>query len=247
MFLEFLASFGQGAGSVENELALDRLVRDLNGESNHDYPTYNVFSSRIKALYPYIGGTSFTHSINLIDPAQFAITWYGSPTHSANGVTFSGAGQFGDTGLNCRTHLGLYNKSGGMYASDIGPGNTALWGAFDFVGFFGVRHSESLEVTGLGVNSFQEISPGPIVPHFAVVEVTDASTAKLFNEGVKSNTLVPGGTDPDANIIVGGISHFHLAASTAKLLYVGSAMSEAEHLGIANAVNAYQAALNRAL
>jgi len=47
---------------------------------------------KMKAIYPFIGGTAFSHKWNLKDPrdlnAAFRLTFSGSITHNSNGVTF---------------------------------------------------------------------------------------------------------------------------------------------------------------
>lgn len=63
----------------------------------------NVWN-KLNAAYPFIGGTSVTHSYNLINTGLYRITWGGTtpPTHNSSGVTGTGAaaGQQGrgDTG-----------------------------------------------------------------------------------------------------------------------------------------------------
>lgn len=53
----------------------------------------------LQLLYPLLGGTAAAHAINFINPNLFRMTWYGSPTHTANGVQFNGVNQYGDTGF----------------------------------------------------------------------------------------------------------------------------------------------------
>ncbi len=49
------------------------------------------------AIYPFVGGNSTAHSKNL-KANTFNITWHGTVTHNANGVTGDGSTGYGDTG-----------------------------------------------------------------------------------------------------------------------------------------------------
>lgn len=53
-----------------------------------------------RSIYPFVGGTSTAHKFNLKDPrdldAAFRLTFAGTPTHDANGVTWN-ASAWGDT------------------------------------------------------------------------------------------------------------------------------------------------------
>ena len=55
-----------------------------------DLKGYGIWSKLI-AIYPFVGGTSFTHKFNLKNPldtdAAFRLSYVGSPTHSSNGMS----------------------------------------------------------------------------------------------------------------------------------------------------------------
>ena len=54
--------------------------------------------SKYHAIYPFVGGTASRHSFNLKNPATFQITWGGTVTHDANGITGDGSTGYGNTG-----------------------------------------------------------------------------------------------------------------------------------------------------
>lgn len=245
-FLNTLASFGESAGGIPNEVALDRLVRDINGEANTNYTTYNIWSKK-KALYPFIGGTAFAHSLNLIDQSQYPIGWTGSPTHNANGVQFNGTSQYGNTGINPSTMMGLYDKAGGMYVTDIVPGNTWEWGVYDGANCFAVRHLNGGTITGVGVNDLQQSYSGFMnVAKYCSIDISNSVTAKIYGEGIAGVTLTPGGAVPNDLIYVGGITPAYLGEFRSKLFWLGASLTDAEHLFLNNAIAAYQTALGRA-
>jgi hypothetical protein len=59
--------------------------------------------TRFQALYPFVGGTAFTHKFNLINPldtdAAFRINFFNSVTHNANGIQGSGLNNGAGTGI----------------------------------------------------------------------------------------------------------------------------------------------------
>jgi len=84
-----------GITDPTQKTAINQLVLDLKG--------YSIWS-KMKAVYPLVGGTASSHSYNLINVAQFQITWSGSLTHNSDGVTTSATG-YGLTGITPSTHL----------------------------------------------------------------------------------------------------------------------------------------------
>jgi hypothetical protein len=97
--------------------AVNQLVVDLKG--------YGVWT-KMKALYPFVGGTSTAHSYNLKNTAQYQITWYGGVTHDSVGVQFNGTNGYGDTGLTPNGTLSLNSTLiGSKFASNF-TGNFAI-------------------------------------------------------------------------------------------------------------------------
>ena len=67
--------------------------------------------TKMKALYPFVGGTATTHKYNLKNPldtdAAFRLTFSGGWTHSSTGVLPNGTNAFADTYLIPNTILSL--------------------------------------------------------------------------------------------------------------------------------------------
>jgi len=87
--------------------------------------------SKMKAIYPFVGGTATSHMYNLKDPrnadAAFRLTFSGGWTHNANGVTSNGTNAFADTFLipttnltENSTHHSNYSRTDGTSGCDIG-------------------------------------------------------------------------------------------------------------------------------
>jgi hypothetical protein len=73
--------------------------------------------TKMKAIYPFVGGTNAQHAWNLKNTAQYKITWYGGVTSSSNGITGNGTNAYGDTFLNNNVmaadsvHLSIYTPA----------------------------------------------------------------------------------------------------------------------------------------
>lgn len=81
--------------------AIDRWFRDIKGEANGSYTTYNVYN-KLFAVYLMIGGTSTSVAVNAINPGTYNLTHTNSPTITTNGIAYTGtvgAGQYSSTGF----------------------------------------------------------------------------------------------------------------------------------------------------
>ena len=93
--------------------AIETLVTDLK--------TYGLWT-KMKAIYPFVGGTASTHKWNLKDPrdldAAFRLTFSGGWTHSSTGVLPNGTNAYANTGLTPNavlsqnsTHISVYSRT----------------------------------------------------------------------------------------------------------------------------------------
>jgi hypothetical protein len=119
--LAFLTAAGITDATIKN--AINNLVLGLKN---------NNIWSKLKAIYPIVGGTSTTHKFNLKDPRDldvaFRLQFFGTITHSSNGmqgVTSGYANTFFapiELGLN-NLHLSFYSRTDNNSGSDMGVQN----------------------------------------------------------------------------------------------------------------------------
>jgi len=97
----------------------------------------NGIWSKMKAVYPVIGGTAAAHKYNLVDSrdldAAFRLVFNGGVTHNINGATFNGTNGYADTYLSPSgaltansNHLSLYSRTSAQRvsgANDMGMGD----------------------------------------------------------------------------------------------------------------------------
>jgi hypothetical protein len=109
-------AFLTAAGITDNIIsgAIDTLVVQMKAD--------NIWS-KMKAIYPLVGGTDNTHKWNLKDPRDlneaFRLTFNGGITHDANGITSNGINGYADTYLNDIVDLANDNKSISMYLRNV--------------------------------------------------------------------------------------------------------------------------------
>ena len=110
------------------QAAINTLVVDLKG--------YSIWT-KMKALYPFVGGTNAQHTWNLKNTAQYQISWFGGVTSSSNGIIGNGMNGYGDTFLANNVmaqndaHISLYSRTDTNAAAyDMGSWNGSIFGSF---------------------------------------------------------------------------------------------------------------------
>lgn len=218
--------------------------------------------TKLKAVYPFVGGTASSHKYNLKNPADtdgaFRIVFNGGVTHNANGVTFNGSTGYGDTkftmaNFNSTTDLsiGVYNRSTfiNSYAfgiADMGIyGSPAQFGLFAFIRRF-YPNGFGDQWTPAWVNG----------DYFGFISsiVRGAADSETYRNGV---SLITQTTNINSNSPSAGQSIYIGAANNNSgtsvdnnafnyaFAYLGDALSDAEALSFYNIVQAYQTALGR--
>lgn len=102
--------------------AIDTLVKGMKADG---------VWTKMKAIYPFVGGTATTHKWNLKDPrdldAAFRLVFNGGWTHSSNGATPNGTNGYADTKLVPSSVLSTSNYSLGFYSrTDVNGSYTQM-------------------------------------------------------------------------------------------------------------------------
>lgn len=107
-----------GVTNLTQKNAVNQLVLDLKS---------NSLWTKMKALYPIVGGNATAHSYNLVNTSLYQLTFSSGWTHSSTGMLPNGTSAYADTGLSpssvlnlTSSHFALYsqtNATGGNYAS----------------------------------------------------------------------------------------------------------------------------------
>ena len=228
------------------QIAINQLVVDLKG--------YNIWS-KMKAIYPYVGGTSTSTSYNLKNPSQFQISWQGGVTWSNNGVQFGGVNGYGITGYNVSLNNTADNISAGVYLrtnSIVAASSfSALGGGFSGIELL-VKFTDNN--TYYGVNSDIGSGAGNFVSDtrgMFVVSKLATNQKVIYRNGTQISSQTYGGGNLSPNFIV------HVGARNSQGLislydsrqhafqYIGDILIAAEVGNLTTAVQAFQTTLGR--
>ena len=113
-------AFTTAAGLTDDtqKSAINTLVKDLK--------RFNLWS-KIKAFYPFVGGSATSHKFNLLDPRDtndaYRLTFSGGWTHSSMGAQCNASNTSADTFLSLRTVFGStsYEHNLGFYVNYYNP------------------------------------------------------------------------------------------------------------------------------
>ena len=228
--------------------AINTLVVDLKG--------YSVWT-KMKALYPMVGGTSSTHKFNLKDPldtdAAFRMTFHGGVTHSSNGITFATNG-YADTKYLLSTNSTTSNVSGGAYSRTNSTADYALFGSLD-AGFSGLLISPKISSGNTFFGANNPITDGNA--NFVTdtrglfhVNRDSLTVTRLFGNGSSIRTATPGSSSNPAFAVYFGARNY---AGTAQAYFngnlafgfLGDTLTLTEAADLYTAVQAFQTALSR--
>lgn len=110
-----------GITDTTQKSAVNTLVLDLKG--------YSIWT-KMKAIYPMVGGTATTHKYNLKDPrdldAAFRLTFNGGWTHASTGAKPNGSNGYADTFLKPNIELTLNNTGISYYGRNVKTGALGL-------------------------------------------------------------------------------------------------------------------------
>jgi len=161
------------------QAAINTLVVDLKG--------YSIWT-KMKALYPFVGGTSTTHKYNLKDPqdtdAAFRLVFNGGVTHNSNGVTFNGTNGYADTRLSPNSILLQNNNSISVYSRADVLGNN----------YFGVGTPNWFILGRFGftveywANASSPLAPNSTFTSFITGTRRSSTDVELYKEGVSIST-----------------------------------------------------------
>ena len=230
--------------------------------------------TKMKAIYPFVGGNATSHKFNLKDPrdadAAFRLTFSGGMTHSSTGVLFGGVNGFADTKLspfaslsNNNNHLSVYSNLNIVdTSSQVGNLSPAL-----IVGSINSSYSQRFDI---GID-YVDYTGGPrswfstntdASTQISLVNLNIGNTGlytmtrtsnnsfKLFRGSsiLGSNSNTNNGQLPNFNIYIGGWNWAGtLRPSLRRVSFatIGDGLTDAEATAFYNAVQAYQTSLGR--
>lgn len=224
-----------GITDTTQKSAVNQLVLDLK--------SYSIWT-KMKALYPMVGGTSTTHSYNLKDTAQYQLTFNGGWTHSSTGALPNGTNAYANTGLNSNTILSISSTHVSHYARTT-P-NAGVLTANNSLDFFlqlaGGQLYGSL-ATGSYSNTTQAANAA-----FYMVNRPSSTTQKLIrNSSILLSDSKTSSSFSNNNIVFGAYNTSAVYPSNAEvaLFSIGDGLTDTEAANFYTAVQAFQTTLSR--
>ena len=227
------------------QAAINTLVVDLKG--------YNVWS-KMKALYPFVGGTATTMKWNLKDPrdldAAFRLLFIGGGTWDANGYRPNGSNGYADTRFVPSTILNVNSNSLGYYSGSnivetdpdpipIGSLNSASQ-AF----ILGKTNTTFISRVNGNLVSF---STATMKGFFSASKQTSTLT-DIYINGSQVATGNSGGTLPNLNTWIGALqigAGYGFVKNDFRFAYISDGLTDTESANLYTAVQTFQTTLGR--
>jgi hypothetical protein len=229
--------------------AIDKLVVDLKG--------YGIWT-KMKGLYPFVGGTASQHKFNLKNPvdsnAAFRLTFYGGWTHSSSGILGNASNVFADTFFTPSANTAQNSFSFATYTTtntnglycDLGYG-VGTTGSCFVVSFNrwldtqkGIINSDLIYNSGASLNSLGLFS----------YSRTAVNVMKNFKNGALNATSTTATNGNNAGKIAIGCqnNNGNISYPTNRNIafaYMGDGFTDTENTNLYTAVQAFQTTLGR--
>ena len=212
--------------------------------------------SKMKAIYPFVGGTASTHKFNLKDPrdlnAAFRLTFSGGWTHSANGATPNGTNGFADTYLTPSanlslnsTHLSYYSRTNTTNQQvEIGLTDT-LTDLYLLYSFSGNAY-KGLNAKATTIGTLFSPTTG-----FLIANRPSSTTEKYYWKGSLTDTITKNSVSLSSIKMYLGAYNNNLTGATfystkqTAFSSVGDGLTDTEAANYYTRVQAFQTTLNR--
>lgn len=234
------------AASITNptqQSAINTLVTDLKG--------YGIWS-KMKAIYPFVGGTASSHKFNLKDPrdldAAFRLVFSGGITHSVNGVDPNGINGLGDTKMTSAS-LGTSSFAMWYYSREniatntlFGNANKLFWQPKVNNGYWYAALNSAVNLDNLP-SDFPSSFSG-----FLGVNTLSSTNSKFFRNGTSYKTLPTLGS---RGTEAGNITLFYRnlvaqpTSNECSLSAITDGLTDTEAANFYTAVQSFQTTLSR--
>jgi len=250
----FITAAGITNGTQQS--AVNQLVLDLKSA--------NIWT-KMKAIYPIVGGTASTHKWNLKDPrdldAAYRLTFATGWTHSSTGMTPNGTSAYADTKLVCSSvlssmsqHISYYsrtNNASTIYGDcgvqdDITPSiGRNLYIGFGSTTVYSAQNLDANRVIVADANSLG----------LRMVSRLSSTNLRAFKNGVNVGTNTTNSTSglTGINTFIGGSNYrngpgaFSISYGIRECAFasIGDGLTDSEASNLYTAVNTYQTTLAR--
>ena len=235
--------------SGTNATATNKLVIDLKSA--------NIWT-KMKCIYPFVGGTSTTCKYNLKDArdlnAAYRLVFSGGGTFSSNGYLPNGVNAFADTFFIPSTNLTDSNNHLSYYSrTDAVAANICEVGSYDssfrFLGMQ-IKYTGNLFLCANGINPYPTVSNANSQGLYLMTKNGSSTQLNAFKNATKVITNgTTGAGSSAASVYIGAFNANGPAANyTTKqcaFASIGDGLTDAEALAFYNAVQLFNTTLSR--
>lgn len=211
--------------------------------------------SKMKAIYPMVGGNATAHSYNLKDITKFQITWSGGLTHSSTGVISNAINGYGNTKIIPSINLSLNSASATFYSRTDTNGawefGTSTSPGYSNMFAGAVRAANRYYYPTNDVNDSSAYISNTNGSGYFIQSRTGASTVSAF----RNSSKLVAGTSPSAslstyNILLLTFSSFGApfgVYSTKECAFfsIGDGLSDTEASNLYTRIQTFQTSLSR--
>lgn len=222
--------------------AIDKLVKDLKT---------NLLWNKMIALYPFVGGNATAHSYNLINTANYQLTFMGGGTHSSLGYIGNGTTGYAKTGIipnsvftQNNIHTSYYSQTdAARSANEIGVYQASKWGTEIYM-----RYNSTTSLVYLNSSSGSvTVSTGR---RYLVASRQSTSSVSVTNNGTTSSiSSTSTSALPTIEIYIhsGNVNGTPTTYSnrTSSTITFGQTLTDAEAQTLSTIVNTFNTTLGR--
>lgn len=232
-----------GITDTTQKSAVNQLVLDLK--------SYSIWT-KMKALYPFVGGTSSTHKWNLKDPqdtdAAYRLTFSGGWTHSSTGVLPNGTNAYADAYITnsamsyTSIHLSVYSRTNNL--GGIAIGNTTNQ-------YCTIYPRQTGDIFYAGINSPGYISAAMTDSRGHFLATRRGNTdSEAYKNGVSIGTSTDAMANDNTTMYLGagyrqGVGAVGYDDRELALASIGDGLTDTEAANFYTAVQAFQTTLSR--
>jgi len=216
---------------------------------------YNGLWTKMKAVYPFVGGTASTHKFNLMNPvdsdAAYRLVFNGGWTHSSNGATPNGTNGYANTYLSPSSSLSTTSGHFSFYSRT--NNNTGVYDMGSSVGATEqnliTRYLDDKFYTCYGATAQVKSIANTSSLGLFVTNRNSSTNTTGYKNGVK---VIDGAQTSALSTVSLYISALNLTGSPSSysnrqtaFASIGDGLTDADALNLYTIVQAYQTALGR--